>query len=327
MKQLFSEKQIQRAAEKLLSCGVICPLCNNPVQKSLTKELRNGKGRVLHCTRCDFGILEKQIANPVKYYDKEYRKTHRNTPDEKTPADIFNNLKDFQASRLEVVHKYDLWPGNFLEYGCSAGQFLHHLKGKHVLYGQEYDKKCVEYCKHRFGIKFMSPTEKRYKEVTRCYDYAAMFQTLEHVTDPIFTLSSAKSLLKSGGHLFLEVPNLKDSLLSVWKNPFYRKFFFHEAHNWYFTEKSLRILAEKTGFEVVEVAYTQDYTFFNHIFWTLSGMGQNHTKLGMSIPQINSTSNVAEEINEMLEYCHTWYAEILERYKATSNILMVLRKK
>lgn len=297
-----------------------CPLCDKPVSRILTSELRHGKGRVLHCTRCDLGILEKQLADPARYYATQYRKKHKNSLNERTPADIFKNLKDFQASRLDVVHKYDAWPGNFLEYGCSAGQFLHHLKGKHVLYGQEYDQKCVSFCRRKFGIRFP-------EEDVLFYDYIAAFQVLEHVAEPIAMLSSAKELLKYGGYLFLEVPNLNDALLAVWKNPFYRKFYFHEAHNWYFTEKSLRILAERVGLEVVEVKYTQDYTFFNHIFWTLAGMGQSDTLLGMSIPQINDDSEAADEINEMLEYAHTWYEEILSRYKVTSNILMVLRKR
>jgi len=305
---------------------VKCPLCAKQARKVLTSELRNSKGRVLWCEHCDLGILEKQIADPAAYYSSEYRKTHRNALDEHTPKQIYQNMVNYQASRLKIVGQYAKKRGKFLEIGCSAGQFLSHLKGKHELYCEEHDKGCVDFCRKRFGVKVFSYLD-------NFFDYVAMFQVLEHVKDSIGEISYARESLKPGGYLFLEVPNLYDSMRSVWNNAQYNKFFFHEAHNWYFSEKSLRIIANKAGFEVVDVQFTQDYTFYAHINWYFTGKSQNNVHLGMRIPEIGAGKfhsinemNAQLGVDTLLYAVQMEYEKILSENKVSSNIFMVLRR-
>lgn len=267
-----------------------CILCGNENLSLLTDTLRNGKGNVLYCKQCDFGILEQQVDNPAKYYAEEYRKTHRNAPDEDNPEKIYNNTKIFQKHRKVRVEHFTKPQGSILEIGCSAGQFLSRLKDDgYGLYGVEYDPACRQYVKDKFGITVYSelPDHK--------YDAICLFQTLEHTVNPVTYIKLLKQMLNPDGKLFIEVPNLNDALRTAWENEAYEKFYFHEAHNWYFTERAIYKLAETCGVIPVYTDFIQDYSFYAHLQWHFLG-----TPTGMSgLKKIHPAKPYAKYINQL----------------------------
>ena len=92
----------------------------------------------------------------------------------------------------------------------------------------------------------------------RKYDLITMLHVLEHTIDPLSTLKRCKELLNEGGYLVVVVPNyqsldsrIKD-LLSAFKlksRPYKHLALGH--HNWVFSIKSLEILGEKSGLQIV----------------------------------------------------------------------------
>jgi 2-polyprenyl-3-methyl-5-hydroxy-6-metoxy-1,4-benzoquinol methylase len=93
---------------------------------------------------------------------------------------------------------------------------------------------------------------------TRRYDVITMLHVLEHTSNPLSTLQRCKELLNEGGYLVVVVPNyqsldsrIKD-LLSAFKlksRPYKHLALGH--HNWVFSIKSLEILGEKSGLQMV----------------------------------------------------------------------------
>ena len=92
----------------------------------------------------------------------------------------------------------------------------------------------------------------------RKYDVITMLHVLEHTANPLSTLQRSRELLNDGGYLVVVVPNyqsldshIKD-LLSRFKlksRPYKHLALGH--HNYIFSIKSLELLGEKAGLEVV----------------------------------------------------------------------------
>ena len=93
---------------------------------------------------------------------------------------------------------------------------------------------------------------------TRKYDIVTMLHVLEHTSNPLSTLKRCKELLNEGGYVVVVVPNyqsldsrIKDllSALKLKSRPYKHLALGH--HNWVFSIKSLEILGEKSGLQVV----------------------------------------------------------------------------
>ena len=95
-------------------------------------------------------------------------------------------------------------------------------------------------------------------EFTRKYDIITMLHVLEHTSDPLSTLKRCAELLNKGGYVVVVVPNyqsldsrIKDllSALRLKSRPYKHLALGH--HNYVFSIKSLEILGEKSGLEIV----------------------------------------------------------------------------
>jgi SAM-dependent methyltransferase len=76
------------------------------------------------------------------------------------------------------------------------------------------------------------------------YDFVLLVHVIEHFNSPRRALTHVRSLLKPGGQLYIECPNLGAPHAAPGK-------LFHFAHIHNFTPDTLRMLAEACGFELV----------------------------------------------------------------------------
>ncbi|MCR4275187.1 MAG: class I SAM-dependent methyltransferase [Candidatus Wolfebacteria bacterium] len=311
-----------------------CKICGNGNLSLITQTLRGGtEGRVYYCPNCDLGVLEPRDLNVKEYYDSEYRKKftdHLKKP-ESDPEDIFNSRKNYQDDRIDIVKKYFDKNKSFLEIGCSAGQFLRHIKDSfEKCEGVELDSKCADFVENKFNIKVCK------NELSQCgfekesFDFIAAFQVLEHTLNPAEFLFDVKKHLKDGGKIFIEVPNLYDALLKVWQIPAYQRFYYHEAHTHYFSKKSLEKLFEKTGYKIDEIHFIQDYNLLNHFYWYFMNGPQEDCRFGLDKPNIEFSkehSEIGDKLNALFKDFDAEYRKILSDNEITSNIFVVASKK
>ena len=87
------------------------------------------------------------------------------------------------------------------------------------------------------------------------YDIVTFNKVLEHVVDPVSMLRRAKSLLATGGFVYLEVPDADGAA----RDPagYDREEFFVDHHH-VFTAASARLLVEAAGFAVAELEALQE---------------------------------------------------------------------
>lgn len=101
------------------------------------------------------------------------------------------------------------------------------------------------------------------------YDLVMALHLLEHINEPVKYLANLKPLFKKGGHLLIEVPNLKSFLCEF--SPEYAEFFYNYEHVSYFTEDTLNAALVLAGYRNVRTRTVEIYSIENHINWIRTG--------------------------------------------------------
>ena len=314
----------------------ICPICGSNNIELLSDKLRDtSDNKVLACNECETGFLEEMrtLEDSEEYYREEYRKEFTPNIDAQTSAkELFDIYNIFQSERLKILAPYMGKEKCLMEIGSSAGMFLYHVKDKFkVVVGVELDRDSAYFCK---TICNCDVHQKPLKELTfvepESFDVICAFQVLEHVTNPIEFIQQALRFLKKDGILYFEFPNRYDSLVSTYKLPFHSQFFYHSAHNYYFSEKGSGLILKKLNLDF-EFVYSQDYNIINHINWINNDMPQKDCIPGLSIPRISYQKNAAQETKNKLSHFFTTmdgkYKKLLQELKISSNFAFIAKQK
>ena len=97
-------------------------------------------------------------------------------------------------------------------------------------------------------------SEREFLEDSNYFDLLCSVDVFEHLSDPVGVLRNISSKAKSGGMVFISLPNL-DSVFSkvhLGNHPY----FAFPAHLNYFTKRSLQALVKIVGLELIRVQAT-----------------------------------------------------------------------
>lgn len=312
-----------------------CVLCNYETSQVIANKLRNGEDRnVYFCEKCHLGMLDSKIAEAdlKEFYAQNYRKMYKPKLNQDTnPEDLFDIYSNFQDNRIALIKDFLTPDMKLLEIGCSAGMFLFHIK-KYVkeVVGIDYDSKSARFASKKCSCLVFDVDIEHSGLPEQTFDIICMFQVLEHVKNPLEFLQKVERYLKPDGLLYIEVPNLNDALIYAFNLPNHHNFYFHSAHLWYFTEKSINILTGSVGFKG-KIFFTQDYNILNHINWILFDAPQSSCITGLSPPSVplrdGLKENKKEKINSFIHSVDLKYKEMLAELGITSNLSFIGRKK
>src|SRR5579871_478967 len=98
--------------------------------------------------------------------------------------------------------------GSLLDVGTGIGQFLHHARPyfTHIA-GTEVSESAIGIARGKYGLNILKGTVEDLELEPASFDVVTLFHVLEHVPDPTLLIGRCKALLKSGGLLFIAVPN------------------------------------------------------------------------------------------------------------------------
>lgn len=191
---------------------------------------------IYRCVRCGLGVTSG-IAATTSAYHRDWVYKEREAQ--------FRNI--FQK-RVGIIEKF-AERGRALEVGSSTGVLLSLLKerGWNVA-GVEPSKEAASVAKKR-GIPTIVLPFERVRVTGEKYDVVIFNHTLEHMINPLTILKKAGSILKTGGTLFIDVPNFASLAARVagasWK------YILPNEHRWHFTPSALFNLLNKSGFSPV----------------------------------------------------------------------------
>ena len=252
-----------------------CYLCGNSKCSLIHDNIRyNLSPRPFRCDNCGFVFLYPRMTPEM---EKEfYEKTYRYNYDIQTAEDLWQ--ASLPEAKKRVLRFNELYgkDSRLLEIGCASGYFLFEVKDyvKSVT-GIELTKEYVKYAKS----KGLNVKDSLNEVPDNSCDLIFMFHVLEHIDDPINFLKEVKKKLSQNGKLIIEVPNVDDVLVSVYKIKNHLDFYWEIAHNYYFSKMSLGKVLESSGYRY-EIFPLQRYDLSNHMRWMLTGKpgGQGYFK-------------------------------------------------
>ena len=184
----------------------------------------------------------------------------------------FNPIFDFELHsrlinyelRYDIIKRYmNKKTPSLLDIGASTGIFLRLIKSKGIDgVGLEPNLQAALYGKRNFNVEIL-PVSLEELNNEKKFDIITLFNVLEHVVDPIYTITIIKDILSKNGLLVLELPHIftLPSLLS-----FGHWLHFERGHNWFFNKTTITNFLNKQGFMIKNVMFIPKVVTFAKVF-------------------------------------------------------------
>jgi 2-polyprenyl-3-methyl-5-hydroxy-6-metoxy-1,4-benzoquinol methylase len=228
-----------------------CDLCGSVTVRELytaKDRLRNTElvFKIAECSGC--GVLrtlpDMSDAELSLYYPNDY--WGDSDPSQKW-------IEASQSDKTSFMRRCRLAGGSILDVGCGSGFFLRALDGaKWKRFGVEMSEAAAKAAERAVGSGHVyagTLTQSAWADST--FDVVTFWSALEHTNEPRANLSKAKRLIKPGGSLIVQLPNIA----SYQTHFFQGDWFLLDAprHRYHFSLPLLDSLLTEMGFEVYRV--------------------------------------------------------------------------
>jgi SAM-dependent methyltransferase len=223
-----------------------CPLCDG--EKIVVFSAAQGHtgaahGRILQCCACDFVFSELRPA------DADLHTLQHDTDPAVYELEAANRKKTAER-HLQIVETYAS-KGKIIDVGCSSGAFLNAAAnaGWQVTGLEPASVLCAKAKQLLNGRgEVICATLQQAALAKESCDALTLWDILEHVTDPVIFLRDCAALLRPGGHLFVNVPDVRSGTARVLGE---RWPLFLPRHLNYFDRVTLNRCAKQAGLEWV----------------------------------------------------------------------------
>jgi 2-polyprenyl-3-methyl-5-hydroxy-6-metoxy-1,4-benzoquinol methylase len=227
-----------------------CNLCHSTDFDELSNVGRDGALRTVICKSCGLVFSDPFPIDTAEYYQKNYRILYKGTYNPKIKH--IYRAANVALERYKCLETYLTNKKKVLEIGSGGGEFSYLLTTKGFdVSGIEPNEGYGNYSKEQYGLNVQIGFAQNLEFTAETFDFITMSHVLEHVDNPTTMLEKLRTWLKPNGILALEVPNVE----AVCQSP---KSTFHTAHLFNFNVKTLSLLAEKTGYLVVQTLLSND---------------------------------------------------------------------
>ena len=227
-----------------------CNVCHSTDFDELSNVGRDGALRTVICKNCGLVWSDPFPIDTAEYYQKNYRILYKGTYNPKIKH--IYRAANVAIERYKRLEAHLAGKKKVLEIGSGGGEFSYLLTKK------GFDVSAIEpnegygnYSKEQYGLNVQIGFAQNLEFAAETFDFITMSHVLEHVDNPTTMLEKLRTWLKPNGILALEVPNVE----AVCQSP---KSTFHTAHLFNFNPETLALLAEKTGFSVVQSVLSED---------------------------------------------------------------------
>jgi SAM-dependent methyltransferase len=170
-------------------------------------------------------------------------------------------LREIYLDRLRDVLRYRS-QGDLLDVGCGMGDFctLAREAGFHV-YGTEFSDIYAAHAEKAAGMTGIFVGKLQEIDFgSKRFDVITLWHVFEHLPDPLETLVCLKGLLKPGGLVAIEVPNVEQKRKRPWYLSDIEDYPVDRLeHMFYYSGRSLENACTKAGFTVFKLNFVEAY--------------------------------------------------------------------
>ncbi len=224
-----------------------CIVCNN--NKFFKKKFQI----LTECNNCNhiFANLDLNYNDLKKIYSKNYFFGEEYIDYLKDKKQIEKNSKE----RLKVIKEFisNTNQLNLLEIGCAFGFFLNAVKKNfNNVSGIDINSDGINYAKNNLKLdaRCKDLLEMDIKTINR-FNIFCMFDVIEHLVDPKKIISFINKNAKKNSYLFITTGDI-GSINARIKGKRWR-LIHPPSHIHYFSKKTITLLLEKNGFEVLSI--------------------------------------------------------------------------
>ena len=215
---------------------------------------------VVQCNRCTLVYANPRLTTESlfqRYSDDYFWGEY--LPELEIGRDGYVDPARFAVHHYPLLHLFEMYhppPGRLLEVGAAAGLFMKSAQSAGwEVQGVEPMAAAATFARDTFGLDVFTGTLADAPFEPGSFDAAVMFETVEHLQDPIGVLRNVRRLLRQRGLLVMSTPNweafTRHALGEQWAviSP--------AEHLYYFSEATLTAALKQAGFSWVH--YHRDF--------------------------------------------------------------------
>jgi 2-polyprenyl-3-methyl-5-hydroxy-6-metoxy-1,4-benzoquinol methylase len=191
-----------------------CPLCGPIEARPAGAVTRDGAtSAFVRCPSCGLLFVWPRPSREAihAYYRAQGSGTSYATLEERVRDEA--ELYDARFSRrLNEIARYASPPGKLLDVGCQMGLFLAAAQRRGwAVQGVELTEEAAAEARRRTGAAIWRGELAHAQHAAGSFDVVTCWHLIEHLLDPVALLREARRILKPGGLLALETPNIASS--------------------------------------------------------------------------------------------------------------------
>ena len=237
-----------------------CPICGN---RSKLKYL--WKTSIVRCSNCSFAFADElpTLGELESIYSSEY--FHGEVSYANYLADKIGLQRHFQQ-RISTLGKYSSG-GKLFEAGCAFGFFLDLARQYWEVSGIDISDAATDYAKNVLNLCVERGDLESHPPEPNTYDVVTLWDTIEHLYDPVTAVRTSVKALRPNGILALTTGDI-DALLPRLQRQSWRLVI--PVHLYYFSRKSISYLLNDYGLEIVHFSYASYYRSLRQMLLALT---------------------------------------------------------
>ena len=214
--------------------------------------------KVWRCESCGFGYTSPRIDGTRihEIYDGSYWSSDsaKDFGYSDYRADIPGYKKSFRL-KARTIAKHIPKKARVLELGCAAGYFLDAMRELgHEVHGVEVSQAILDSARERFQLENLHCGRLDEIELEAgSFDLIALWDVIEHVSDPREILNQCHGLLRDEGRLVLQTQDVASLARRVLGSKWHH--FKQLEHIYHFTPATIAKILESSGFEVERLTH------------------------------------------------------------------------
>ncbi|HEY1793738.1 MAG TPA: class I SAM-dependent methyltransferase [Opitutaceae bacterium] len=210
------------------------------------------------CRAC--GTLVSQARYDPLLYDKTYwtarQTSHHGLPGIRERARL--DLPERCVHWLNYLLSHQLPPARVLEVGCAHGGYVALMRwAGFEADGTELNPDVAKIAEDIFGVRAFAGTVESLPLKAESFEVIVLNDVIEHLPDPLSTLTHCARLLTSGGIFVIQTPEYKEHLsyedLQKSENLFLKHMArMQDEHLYLFSRRSAGMLLSRLGFPTLE---------------------------------------------------------------------------